>query len=230
MVNSVSGNSQSLSASSSAPTATGAAGAANSGTQIPQLGENDFLQLLCTQLQYQDPLQPTDNTEFIAQLAQFSSLEGINNLGTTMQSVLNGITSLQSYTAASFVGKSATVNGNSFAFSGSPITLGYSLPANAADVSVSIENSAGQVIDTVDLGPSNSGKYQMAWNGTDSSGANVQPGQYTFAVNAVDSSKKPITASTSITGPITSVNFNNGTTNLMVGGVSVPMSGITSIY
>ncbi len=234
MVNSVSSNAQGATVNSSA--ATGGAGAAGSaGTSnnsvSGSMGKDAFLQLLCTQLQYQDPLQPADNSQFVAQLAQFSALEGITNLGTTMQSVLNGITSLQNYTAASFIGKNVTADGNSFVFSGSPVTLGYNLSSNAADVSLSIQDASGKVLRNVDLGSKQSGQYQLTWDGTDASGATVAPGNYTFAVSATDSNKAAVSASTLISGPVTGVSFNNdGTANLTVAGTTIPRDSVTSIY
>lgn len=231
MVNSVSSNAPGAT-SNSAPASTSAAGSAASGNNSVSgaMGKDEFLQLLVTQLQYQDPLQPTDNTQFVAQLAQFSSLEGITNLGTTMQSVLSGVTSLQNYTAASFIGKNATANGNSFVFSGTPVTMGYNLNVNAADVSVSVQDASGRVIRTVDLGSKQSGQYQLSWDGTDANGATVSPGAYSFTVNAVDSNKAAINAGTFIAGPVTSVNFDNGSTNLVVAGMTVPKDSVTSIY
>ncbi len=233
MLNSVSSNAQGATANSTA--ATGGAGAAGSAATSNNsvsgaMGKDAFLQLLCTQLQYQDPLQPTDNTQFVAQLAQFSSLEGITNLGTTMQSVLSGITSLQNYTAASFIGKNATADGNSFVFSGPPVGIGYNLGVNAADVSLSIQDAGGRVIRTVDLGSKQSGQYQLTWDGTDANGAAVAPGSYSFTVNAVDSNKAAINAGTFIAGPVTSVNFDNGSTNLVVAGMTIPKDSVTSIY
>ena len=87
------------------------------------MGKDAFLKLLVTQLENQDPLNPTENTEFVAQLAQFSSLEGIQNLNTSFSGVKGSMEALQQYGSASIIGKNARAESSSSTFSSSVRTI-----------------------------------------------------------------------------------------------------------
>ena len=157
--------------------------------------ENQFLTLLTTQLQNQDPTNPMDNMQLTSQLAQISTVEGISNLNTTLQSISSQMGLSQSIDATSFIGKSVLVQGDSILLgtdstSGSTVTtpFGIDLEGAASDVQVQIKNSSGAVVNTIDLGPMSAGVYSYDWNGQSSSGAVSTNGSYSFTVSATDSS------------------------------------------
>lgn len=149
------------------------------------LGKNEFLELLVTQLNNQDPLSPQENGEFIAQLAQFSSLEGIENLNKTMTSMLGSFNSSQALQASSLVGRSVIVPATTAqvdtqnTFKGS-----MNLPYYSPNAYVNIYDSAGSVVNRVNLGAQQAGQVSFMWDGTDSSGNKMPPGKYRFEAEA----------------------------------------------
>jgi flagellar basal-body rod modification protein FlgD len=130
-----------LNVASSTPNSNNSASNSSSTTAIPggALGKDSFLQLLSTQLKYQDPLQPTDNTQFVAQLAQFSSLEQMTNVATEDSQVASGITQLQSTDALS----------SAFAILGDNVSLQASDGSTVSGTVNSVNNQNGNVMVTV---------------------------------------------------------------------------------
>lgn len=157
----------------------------DSGTKSNELGKNQFLELLVAQLNNQNPLEPQANGEFIAQLAQFSQVEGIEKLNTSMESLLTGYQSSQALQASSLVGRKVIVPSDkavvdtSETFKGSVI-----LPVTSSNVSVNIYDSTGSVVNRVNLGQQSAGQVSFMWDGKDSSGKLMQPGTYKFEAQA----------------------------------------------
>lgn len=157
----------------------------DSSTQSKELGKNQFLELLVTQLNNQNPLEPQGNGEFIAQLAQFSQVEGIEKLNSSMESLLTGYQSSQALQASSLVGRKVIVPSDkavvdtSETFKGSLV-----LPVTSSNVSVNIYDSAGKVVNRVNLGQQSAGQVSFMWDGKDSSGNLMPPGTYKFEAQA----------------------------------------------
>ncbi len=143
------------------------------------MGKDAFLKLLVTQLENQDPLNPTENTEFVAQLAQFSSLEGIQNLNTSLGDMKGGIDALQQFGSASVIGRNAKAEGSAFIYDGTPKKLGFSLGANAASATLVISEPSGKVVKEIDLGQLNAGYNEAEWNRAGKSGQ-ADHGLYSF--------------------------------------------------
>ena len=117
------------------------------GTQtvgLKAMGEHAFLQLLTTQLKFQDPLKPMDNTQFVTQLAQFSQLEQSTDLNKRMDSSIEYLSSLNTYGAAGLLGREVQVSGGGVALgSDRPVSVHYRLDGNAARVGIRIVDAAG---------------------------------------------------------------------------------------
>jgi len=196
-----------------------------------KMDKDAFLKLLVTQLQNQDPLKPADNTEFVAQLAQFSSLEGINNLNSSMEGITSSMSNMQDISSAGLVGRFAKTAGNTFELiSGVDSEFGFDLNRTAASVKVSIAGSNGKVVRNIDMGPLTPGDHRITWDGTDDDGAELPPDAYTFKVTAVDELDKTVAATQYTTGLITSVGFDNGASTLKVNGLPVSKNNIREIY
>lgn len=193
------------------------------------MGKDAFLKLLVTQLENQDPLNPTDNTEFVAQLAQFSSLEGITNLNTSMDGMSENMTALQNYGSTSLIGRFVKAEGSRFEYSNSPVEIGYSLPEDSSSAVLTITNSSGKVVRDVDLGPVKAGSYETSWDGRDNSGAEVTQGSYGFSVEARNK-KTLVETKTYVTGPVTGVSLDSGIADLVVGGSPVSRDKVREIY
>ncbi|MFG0380572.1 flagellar hook assembly protein FlgD [Pseudomonas sp. zbq_18] len=154
-------------------------------TQNKDLGKNEFLELLVAQLNNQNPLEPQENGEFIAQLAQFSQVEGIEKLNSSMESLLSGYQSSQALQASSLVGRKVIVPtekavvDTSETFKGSLV-----LPVTSSNVYVNIYDNTGSVVNRVNLGQQAAGNVSFMWDGKDSSGNLLPPGTYKFEAQA----------------------------------------------
>jgi flagellar basal-body rod modification protein FlgD len=195
--------------SSSGTTGTGTAANATA-----TLGKNEFLSLLTIQLKNQDPLNPMDSTSFTAQLAQFSSLEQLTNLNSSITDLLS---SQQAATSAGFIGKKVSVSGNTVQLS-ETANLHYSLAGNAAKTTLSIYDGTGALVRTVAGASQTAGDQTYTWDGKDQYGNVLAPGQYSFTVAAADSADKPVGAETLSVGTVTGVTFENNTALLTIDG------------
>ncbi len=194
------------------------------------MGKETFLKLLVTQLEHQDPLSPMDNTQFLSQLAQFSTLEGINNLGAEFRAVSSGISSLKNYTASSLVGRLVKVEGGGFEFAGSPVRLAYSLDDDAATVRVTIRDSLGRAVRTMNPQSTGRGEYEVLWDGKDQFGKTVAPGFYQIDVTATDKTGNTIQATTYMMEQIRGVKLDGDKVSVSVGGMTLPLNDIKEIY
>ena len=157
-----------------------------------------FLTLLTTQLQNQDPTNPMDNSQLTTQIAQLSTVSGIEQLNTTVSSLMAGLQANQTMQAASMIGHSVLAPGSNIQLVSSDTknddgttttthnaVFGTQLAANADDVKVTIRDSKGNVVDSIDLGKQSAGTVPIIWDGTTSDGTTVAPdGTYTFEIAA----------------------------------------------
>jgi flagellar basal-body rod modification protein FlgD len=147
--------------------------------------QNQFLKLLTTQLQNQDPLNPMDNAQVTSQLAQISTVQGIQGLNTTLQTMLGNTQESQAMQAAALVGHAVLVPGSSIAAaSGVTSYAGFDLKNDADKVTVTIKNSSGTVVRTLDLGSGDAGPNMFSWDGKSDNGTQAADGTYKFTVSA----------------------------------------------
>ena len=150
-----------------------------------ELGKDQFLELLVAQMNNQDPLSPQENGEFIAQLAQFSTVEGISNLNTSMESLLSGYQSSQALQASSMVGRTVIVPADQAVVDTEAGLEGQlALQQNSTNVFVNIYDQAGSLVKTINLGSQEAGMHDFTWDGTDASGNLAEPGIYTVEAMA----------------------------------------------
>ena len=152
--------------------------------------EDRFLKLLVTQLKNQDPLNPMDNAEITSQMAQISTVTGIDKLNSTMQEMATAFSANQSLQATAMVGHRVLVPGSTLQLQNGAAAGGLELLQAADRVSISIKDGSGQVVHTVDLGPQPAGVVSFQWDGVVDSGASAAPGSYSFAVEAAQGGKK----------------------------------------
>jgi len=170
--------------STTTDTSVGAASKAVTGSQ--SLGKDAFLQLLVTQLKNQNPLDPQDNTAFVAQLAQFSSLEGITSLNDTVNSLSGGLQSSQALQASSLVGRSVIVQtSEAYVDPASAKPFNGTVVVNEADTkpTITITDADGEVVRTLDLGVQKAGNVDFTWDGKDADGVLLEKGSYTFTAS-----------------------------------------------
>lgn len=155
-----------------------------SATSATDEQQNRFLKLLTTQLKNQDPLNPMDNAQMTSQLAQMSTVSGIERLNATLNSMVEGFNNSQSMQAAGMIGKSVLVSGSNLALSNGAAYGGVNLSGPADQVKLSILNSAGQVLQTQNLGARDTGVFNFAWDGMTDAGTTAPDGVYKFSVEA----------------------------------------------
>lgn len=146
--------------------------------------QDRFLTLLTTQLRNQDPLNPMDNAQMTSQLAQISTVDGIEKLNATLQKMLTGSTDAQAMQAAALVGHQVMVAGSGLTLTDAGAVGGVELTAAADRVTVTIKDANGLLIKTVPLGDLEAGVHDFAWDGTNNAGAKVTTGAYRISVAA----------------------------------------------
>lgn len=146
--------------------------------------QSRFLQLLTTQLKNQDPLNPMDNAQMTSQLAQISTVDGIERLNATLQTMMNTSNSQQTLQAAALVGHGALVKGSALELGSSGAIGGYDLASAADIVKIEITDANGNVVRTISLDDQSAGVQNFVWDGKDSNGAAAAAGNYKFTVKA----------------------------------------------
>jgi flagellar basal-body rod modification protein FlgD len=179
------------------------------------LGKDDFLKLFVAQLRSQNPLNPMDNTEFTAQLAQFSSLEQLSNINTQLHDLLLFQNSLQNTLTNNLIGRQVKIPGNEIYLKENG-EISYTLPEDVSKVKISIYDSGGGLVKEVNLGQQTSGEKSYVWDGTDNSGNRVPEGHYQVKVEALDDSGNPVNVSTMVYGTVTGITFDNNITYLII--------------
>ena len=196
------------------------------------LGQEDFLKLMTAQMSNQDPFQPQSNTEMIAQMAQFSTVTGIQQLNQTMSSVQTEISQNRIATAASFVGRTVLVPGSTaLADSTGGISGAVDLPSAATGLTVQISRSTGELVKTIDLGANPSGLVGFSWDGKDAGGNPIGDNNYTVKAIMTSGSKQSA-AATDVYGPITEATIPSGSEpqSFTVGGIGkINLTDIKSI-
>lgn len=195
------------------------------------LGQDAFLQLLVTQLQHQDPLNPMDDKEFVAELAQFSSLEQLTEINTGIENLATQGTQQQLLGAVNFIGKTIEATGNAVSLSDAKAsTVTFTLPADAETCLVNVLDTSGQVVRTVDLGATSAGTVEFVWDGKDYNGNDMDDGQYQAAMTATDAKGDLIKTSSTMTGTVQGITQANGTYYLNIGdGRNVSFTDITNV-
>ncbi|PVZ13747.1 MULTISPECIES: flagellar hook assembly protein FlgD [unclassified Pseudomonas] len=154
------------------------------------LGKDAFLKLLVTQMKNQNPLDPQDNSEFVAQLAQFSSVESLSNLNETVSGLASNYTSSQALQASSLVGHSVISKASStLVNTANGMTGQVALTGATTDLSVNIYDASGNVVKNIDLGKQSAGDIGFSWDGTDNEGNPLPSGTYKFSASATQDGK-----------------------------------------
>lgn len=186
--------------------------------QKQSLGQDQFLKLLTTQLTHQDPTKPMENGEFLGQMAQFSTVSGIQDLQASFKDFASAISSDQALQAAGLVGRHVYAPSQEALLSAvkGSVQGDFELPSSSPNVSVKIiDPQTGEVIRDLDLGPQASGKTEFEWDGMDEQGQFVNPGVYKVQAEAMIDGKNTALA-TNIKSEVESVTMGSGSTGLQV--------------
>ena len=196
------------------------------------LGQEDFLTLMISQFQNQDPFEPMDNGEFLGQLAQFSTVNGISSLNSAFEGLAGSMQDNQALQAAGLVGRSVlAVTDVGTLNDGAPLKGGLELESSAANVQVDITNRSGELVQRLNLGQQPAGLVRFAWDGVDSSGQRADSGLYQVTARVVRGTEIE-SAPTVIEAEIQSVTlgqFGGGMTLNLAGGQEMPLGQVYQI-
>ena len=204
--------------------------AASSSKDKNQLGAdyNQFLRLLTTQLQYQDPLSPLDTNEFTNQLVQFSNVEQSIKSNDYLQKLLTLQSMSLTGIGLNYVGLNVQIPGSRFQFDGTHAApISYEMPATANSGTISVLDESGNVVysQEPDL---TAGSHNFMWNGKDYNGQTMPAGVYQVRIGAMDEQQKSLNVSTFVSNLVTGVQTEeNGNVLLMInGGQLVPVTDV----
>ena len=183
------------------------------------LGQADFLKLMTAQMQNQDPFSPVDNTQMVAQMAQFSSLAGISDMSTTLKAIADKLDATTTSDAVSYIGKTVLVPGNvAYGRTSGGLTGAVELGGDATNVNVTISDSNGEVLKTIKLGAQSKGTVNYDWDGTTDQGADAGTGPFNVTVTAQDNGAT-VAATGLVWAPVTSVSTTSGSAVLSLPGL-----------
>ena len=187
-----------------------------------------FIQLLVAQLQYQDPLDPTDATEFTNQLVQYSNLEQQIATNDKLDEVLSSLDTFGLSSGVGYMGHTVEAQGDTISVQDDGTVDAdwvYTLDSDASDVALTVTDEDGNVV-WEGTGTTTSGRNTFTWDGTDSDGNQVEGGAYTLSVTATDSSGDTVEATTYVSGKVTGVTSSDGTTILELGDMGITLDAI----
>lgn len=198
-----------------------------------ELGADDFLKLMLTQFQNQDPLKPLDNGDFIGQLAQFGTVTGLTELRQDFGALAGSLVSNQALQASSLLGREVLVNRSAASLTaGGTIGAAVELAAPAEQVRVQVMNPAGDIVRTLVLGPQPAGLARLSWDGLTDGGAAAPEGSYRFVAQAIAGGGTQSSAQVLVSAPVESVTIgaNQGGLMLTLQGMGeVPFSAVRQI-
>lgn len=183
-----------------------------------QAAQDRFMTLLVTQMKNQDPLNPLDNAQVTSQLAQLSTVTGIDKLNETMSSMSANFQSGQGLQAANMIGHGVVVPGTNLELKDGKSILGFDLPQAADNVTVQIKDSAGSLIRTLSANSMTAGMNTISWDGKNDSGKLMGNGNYQFSVSAAAADKKLDVTNLSF-GMVSSVSFGKQGAQLTVSNI-----------
>jgi flagellar basal-body rod modification protein FlgD len=199
-------------------------------TGVPTAGapKDEFLRLLVAQLQHQDPLSPQDSAAFVAQLAQFASLEQSAETNQRLANLEGSFASAERAGFADLVGKTVSARTETFSIPSQGVELGAHLEGHADAVTVTIYDSQGNEVKKLELGPRDKGEVTIPWDGTDENGALVADGDYRVEIKAT-AAGGAVSAYSQITGAVTALEFLGGSVRFRIGSVQISPADIVSV-
>lgn len=194
------------------------------------LTQEDFINILITQMKYQNPLEPLNNEQMAMQIAQISSVDALQQMEQAMKNMNTKFDLLTNLQATSLAGKKVEVAGNQFYLLPHQIAEGFYQLPQAAQVTIQIYDSFGNLVKVIDEGRKEVGKQKFSWDGHNNKGEKVTEGLYTFVITAVDEKGNKVPVSTSQIGEIKEISYENGTFYFLIGGQKYNLDSILAIF
>ncbi|MCP3464196.1 flagellar hook assembly protein FlgD [Bradyrhizobium sp. CCGUVB23] len=201
----------------------------SSSSSTSSLTSNEFLSLLVSELQNQDPLNATSTTDFINQLTSYANFSQQQSINTNLSALASSFSSLVTLNSVNYIGHTVEAKTDTATLTNGSATFGYSLSSAASNVSITVKDSSRNTVWT-GTGTGNSGSNTFTWDGKDSSGNQLTDGgQYTISVTATDSAGNSVLNYTTVTGTVTGIDTSTSTPSLTVNGVSVSAANIIGV-
>jgi flagellar basal-body rod modification protein FlgD len=216
------------------PVRTDASGNPRQTGSMQTLGKDDFLQLLVTKLRYQDPLQPMEDEDFVAQLAQFSTLEQMSNIAEGIelsnQWDFLQMQAMNNVMAAGFIGRDirAEFTGVYVDANNTP-RIAFTADQYADEIKFEIRDIEGTLVRTLTLDDVEPGPGNLQWDGKDERGNRVEEGYYTVTAEAATQSGNSFSPSLSLVGTVSQVTYRDGVAYLIVDGTQVALGDVTAV-
>lgn len=192
--------------------------------------QNRFLKLLTTQLKNQDPLNPMDNAQMTSQLAQISTVDGIEKLNATLEKMMASSANAEAMQATALVGHKVMVNGSDLQLTEAGAVGGVDLKSSATAVTVTIKDANGLTIRTLDLGRLGAGVNNFVWDGKNDAGADAVAGTYSISVAATSGTTKVDAAALQL-ATVYSINRSSQGVSLDLGDMGlITMNDIKQIF
>ncbi len=202
------------------------------GQKSKKLGQDEFLKLMTAQLQNQNPLKPMENGQFLSQLAQFGTVNGIQDLQKSVDTLATALQSNQALQASTMVGRSVLVESSSVVLrSGQPASGTVDLPVASGEVTLNISDANGQLVRSIPLGAQQAGQLAFTWDGLDDRGNTLADGRYQLSAEASINDENTA-LSTLIEARVESVSLSrdgSGATLNLAGLGAVPMDSVREV-
>ncbi|MFY9329901.1 MAG: flagellar hook assembly protein FlgD [Georgfuchsia sp.] len=199
-------------------------GSSSTTTSSTQDAQDRFLKLLVVQMKNQDPLNPMDNAQVTTQIAQLNTVSGIDQLNTTLTNMAASFTAAQSIQATSLIGHGVLVSGSNLNLQDGTAIFGADLPQSVDSLKVSIQDSAGNVLHSMDVGPHPAGSVMLSWDGVTDAGTTAANGTYQLVLNAA-AAGTAVTAAPLSFGQVEGVSSTAGGVMLNMGGLQTAALG-----
>ncbi len=187
------------------------------------LGKDDFLKIMITQMKNQDPTNPFKAEEMATQMAQFASVEQLQNLNNSVGKMANGGQPLERLAMTNLIGKTVTVDRERFVHNDNETsTLGFALDRDSKVTKLKIISEAGETILEKDLGPMKAGEQTFVWDGAKTNGMPVKSGNFLFRMEATDPGERPIAMNSKSQAKVVGVAFDGPEGSLLVGDAKAP--------
>ncbi len=202
---------------------------ASTGKRKTSLNQEDFLNLFITQLRNQNPLNPMDNFQMAGQMAQFSSLESLNRIRSSLELMGAYQSSMNSLQATGLIGKRVEIENQSLSINRGKVSEGYYQLSKPGKVKIEIYDEKGQLIRTLDEGMKDASRQKLSWNGKADGGVALPDGRYSYRVTAVDEKGQTIPVTFSRIETVTGIHFENGVIYLDLGSERVTLQDVKAI-
>ena len=180
--------------------------------------QSNFMKLLVAQMQNQDPMDPMDNAQMTSQMAQLNMVSGINQLNTTLSSALSSFQATQTMQASSLIGREVLVPSSTLQLSSGQAKMGVDLAQSVDSLKLTVLDSAGQTLRSIDLGAKPAGLTQLAWDGATDAGAAAADGSYSFKLEALRNGQS-VTATALSAAQVGGVSLSNNNVRLSLPGL-----------